>query len=138
MANHAMQTIPLVVAPWRTAMAGEEFGHLFFVRSLNCNLSGPGFRISDFESNRIIGTAQFQGAQTIMNGPLSSVSGTVKSVHINMNMFVVMILPLFYRHLTVHSICLFVKDEPFVRIDKWHSRANMSCCNGLVSEASGC
>ncbi|KDR69911.1 hypothetical protein GALMADRAFT_255768 [Galerina marginata CBS 339.88] len=47
----------------------------------NCHGRGPGFRISDFESNRLIGQAQFLGAQTIMNGPLSAVHGTVKSVH---------------------------------------------------------
>lgn len=43
--------------------------------------SGPGFQISDFESNRIIGQLQFEGAQTVMNGPLTAVHGTVKSVH---------------------------------------------------------
>ncbi|KAF8883297.1 Neutral/alkaline non-lysosomal ceramidase-domain-containing protein [Infundibulicybe gibba] len=52
----------------------------------DCHGRGPGFRISDFESNTIIGTAQFQGAQTIMNGPLAPVSGTVKSVHTYMDM----------------------------------------------------
>ncbi|KAF8959977.1 Neutral/alkaline nonlysosomal ceramidase [Flammula alnicola] len=52
----------------------------------NCHGRGPGFLISDFESNRIIGEAQFQGAQTIMNGALSAVHGTVKSVHVYMTM----------------------------------------------------
>lgn len=47
---------------------------------------GPGFRISDFESNRIIGDAQFRGAQRIMNGPLSPVSGAVRSVHVYVEM----------------------------------------------------
>ena len=42
---------------------------------------GPGFRISDFESNRIIGEKQFLGAKSIMNGPLTYVNGPVKSVH---------------------------------------------------------
>ena len=50
--------------------------------------SGPGFRISDFESNRIIGEAQFLGAQKIMNGPLSPVQGRVKSTHAYLSMFV--------------------------------------------------
>lgn len=50
--------------------------------------SGPGFRISDFESNRIIGDLQFQGTQRIMNGQLTPVSGTVKSVHAYLNMWV--------------------------------------------------
>ncbi|KAF9258342.1 Neutral/alkaline nonlysosomal ceramidase [Marasmius fiardii PR-910] len=52
----------------------------------DCHGRGPGFRISDFESNRIIGNAQFNGAQTIMNGNLSPVSGSVRSVHIYLNM----------------------------------------------------
>ncbi|KAF8911673.1 Neutral/alkaline nonlysosomal ceramidase [Gymnopilus junonius] len=52
----------------------------------DCHGRGPGFRISDFESNRIIGEAQFTGAQTIMNGPLSDVHGTVKTVHTYMTM----------------------------------------------------
>ncbi|KAF9479377.1 ceramidase [Pholiota conissans] len=47
----------------------------------NCHGRGPGFQISDFESNRIIGQLQFEGAQTIMNGALTPVHGTVKAVH---------------------------------------------------------
>jgi neutral ceramidase len=47
----------------------------------DCHGRGPGFRISDFESNRLIGEAQFLGAQTVMNGSMSAVHGTVKSVH---------------------------------------------------------
>ncbi|KAL0572394.1 hypothetical protein V5O48_009572 [Marasmius crinis-equi] len=43
----------------------------------------------DFESNRIIGEAQFKGAQTIMNGNLSPVSGSVRSVHVYLNIFYV-------------------------------------------------
>ena len=54
---------------------------------------GPGFRISDFESNRIIGEAQFLGAQKVMNGPLSPVQGHVKSTHAYVTMFVA--FPLF-------------------------------------------
>jgi hypothetical protein len=54
----------------------------------DCHGRGPGFRISDFESNRIIGEAQFQGAQTIMKGSLSPVSGAVRAVHVYMNMYV--------------------------------------------------
>jgi neutral ceramidase len=53
----------------------------------DCHGRGPGFRISDFESNRLIGLAQMQGAQEIMEGSRSSVSGGVKSVHIYMNMY---------------------------------------------------
>ncbi|CAA7260368.1 unnamed protein product [Cyclocybe aegerita] len=47
----------------------------------DCRGRGPGFRISDFESNKIIGQLQFEGARGIMNGPLSPVQGAVKSVH---------------------------------------------------------
>lgn len=52
----------------------------------DCHGRGPGFRTSDFESNRIIGDLQFQGAQKIMNGRLSPVTGAVKSVHAYVNM----------------------------------------------------
>ncbi|KAF9525003.1 Neutral/alkaline nonlysosomal ceramidase [Crepidotus variabilis] len=47
----------------------------------DCHGRGPGFRISDFESNRIVGEKQFQGAQKIMSGSLTAVHGTVNSVH---------------------------------------------------------
>lgn len=52
----------------------------------DCRGRGPGFRVSDFESNRIIGDIQFRGAQKIMNGPLSAVSGTVRSIHVYLEM----------------------------------------------------
>ncbi|EKM81296.1 hypothetical protein AGABI1DRAFT_112961 [Agaricus bisporus var. burnettii JB137-S8] len=51
-----------------------------------CHGRGPGFQVSDFESNRIIGNMQFEAARTIMNGELSPVAGAVKSVHAYMNM----------------------------------------------------
>ena len=51
--------------------------------------SGPGFRISDFESNRIIAQRQVDGAKTIMSQTLPAVSGAVKYVHTYMNMYVV-------------------------------------------------
>ena len=52
--------------------------------------SGPGFLISDFESNRIIGNLQFEGAQTIMGSSSRlPISGPVKTVHTYMNMCVV-------------------------------------------------
>ena len=53
--------------------------------------SGPGFHISDFESNRIIGEAQYLGAQKVMNGALSPVNGAVKSVHTYLTMHVLSI-----------------------------------------------
>ncbi|KAF9047592.1 ceramidase [Panaeolus papilionaceus] len=51
-----------------------------------CHGRGPGFRISDFESNRIIGETQFRGAHKIMNGPLSPVQGAVRSAHVYVQM----------------------------------------------------
>ncbi|TRM69784.1 Neutral/alkaline nonlysosomal ceramidase [Schizophyllum amplum] len=52
----------------------------------DCHGRGPGFRISDFESNRIIGQKQYEGARTIMDGARSEVSGAVRSVHVYLNM----------------------------------------------------
>jgi neutral ceramidase len=52
----------------------------------DCHGRGPGFQISDFESNRIIGEKQFEGAQQIMGSPLSPVQGGVKSVHVYLDM----------------------------------------------------
>ncbi|QRW12870.1 hypothetical protein RhiLY_11869 [Ceratobasidium sp. AG-Ba] len=49
-------------------------------------LSGPGFRVSDFESNLIIGTNQFNGAKKLMSSTLPSVSGAVRSLHSYVNM----------------------------------------------------
>lgn len=51
----------------------------------DCHGRGPGFRISDFESNKIIGNLQFQGAQKVMNSAMT-VQGTVRSVHVNLDM----------------------------------------------------
>ena len=50
--------------------------------------SGPGFRISDFESNRIIAQHQVDGAKTLMDNPegLSPVMGPVKAVHTHVDM----------------------------------------------------
>jgi len=72
----------------RAVSSNVRLRRKFTVLTLSWNASGPGFRISDFESNRIIGEAQFKGAQTIMNGNLSPVSGAVRSVHVNVNMSV--------------------------------------------------
>ncbi|TFK45129.1 ceramidase [Crucibulum laeve] len=52
----------------------------------DCHGRGPGFRISDFESNRIIGDAQFRAAQQVMAGSRTPVSGGVKSVHVYLQM----------------------------------------------------
>jgi hypothetical protein len=52
-----------------------------------CILRGPGFHISDFESNRIIGQAQFEATRTVMeNSNKTTVSGSVKSVHVYLDM----------------------------------------------------
>lgn len=51
---------------------------------------GPGFHISDFESNRIIGQAQFEATQTVMEGnDMTGVSGSVRSVHVYLDMYVI-------------------------------------------------
>lgn len=55
-------------------------------KSEQCHGRGPGFRISDFESNKIIGQKQFEGAHSIMNGPLDPVSGSVRSVRVHLDM----------------------------------------------------
>ncbi|TFY57319.1 hypothetical protein EVG20_g8593, partial [Dentipellis fragilis] len=52
----------------------------------DCHGRGPGFRTSDFESNRIIAQYQVDGAKTLMGGSLAPVSGSVKSVHTYLNM----------------------------------------------------
>ncbi|KIJ45376.1 hypothetical protein M422DRAFT_46823 [Sphaerobolus stellatus SS14] len=52
----------------------------------DCHGRGPGFRVSDFESNLIIGQTQAQGAQGILNGQLTPVVGSVRSVHQFINM----------------------------------------------------
>lgn len=70
----------------KTAMDGKTSLSPSFGQSHAKILRGPGFRISDFESNRIIGQLQFEGAQTIMNSSLTSISGPVKSVHTYLNM----------------------------------------------------
>ncbi|CAE7146577.1 unnamed protein product [Rhizoctonia solani] len=55
-------------------------------RTQDCHGRGPGFRVSDFESNLIIGTNQFNGAKTLMSSTLPSVSGSVRSLHSYVNM----------------------------------------------------
>ncbi|KAF8622942.1 hypothetical protein AX15_006618 [Amanita polypyramis BW_CC] len=55
-------------------------------KTQDCHGRGPGFRISDFESNRVIGKLHYQGAKTIMNGSRTPVSGPVRSVHAHLNM----------------------------------------------------
>ncbi|KAJ8591584.1 Neutral/alkaline nonlysosomal ceramidase [Rhizopogon salebrosus TDB-379] len=53
----------------------------------DCHGRGPGFRVSDFESNRIIGQAQFEATRTVMEGSnMTGVSGNVKSVHVYLDM----------------------------------------------------
>ncbi|OSX61428.1 hypothetical protein POSPLADRAFT_1066191 [Postia placenta MAD-698-R-SB12] len=52
----------------------------------DCRGRGPGFRMSDFESNRIIAQRQVDGAKTLMEWTLELVSGPVRSVHKYLNM----------------------------------------------------
>ncbi|CAE6388741.1 unnamed protein product [Rhizoctonia solani] len=52
-----------------------------------CHGRGPGFRVSDFESNRIIGENQYLGAKKLMtSNSLTSVKGAVRSLHTYVNM----------------------------------------------------
>ncbi|KAI0800418.1 Neutral/alkaline nonlysosomal ceramidase [Fomes fomentarius] len=55
-------------------------------KTQDCHGRGPGFRISDFESNRIIAQHQVDGAKTLMSQSLPAVTGTVKYVHTYVNM----------------------------------------------------
>ncbi|QRV98314.1 hypothetical protein RhiJN_26333 [Ceratobasidium sp. AG-Ba] len=55
-------------------------------KTQDCHGRGPGFRVSDFESNLIIGTNQFNGAKKLMSSTLPSVSGAVRSLHSYVNM----------------------------------------------------
>ena len=58
---------------------------------------GPGFRISDFESSRIIAQLQVDGARSLMNGELPLVTGAVRSAHAYLNMYVNYYRPPTYR-----------------------------------------
>ncbi|KAF8740500.1 Neutral/alkaline non-lysosomal ceramidase, C-terminal, partial [Rhizoctonia solani] len=52
-----------------------------------CHGRGPGFQISDFESNRIIGENQYLGAKKLMaSNSLTAVKGAVRSLHTYVNM----------------------------------------------------
>ncbi|PCH35497.1 hypothetical protein WOLCODRAFT_80219, partial [Wolfiporia cocos MD-104 SS10] len=55
-------------------------------RTEDCRGRGPGFRISDFESNRIIAQRQVDGARALMEQTLPPVHGPVRSVHEYLNM----------------------------------------------------
>ncbi|KAI0753569.1 Neutral/alkaline nonlysosomal ceramidase [Daedaleopsis nitida] len=52
----------------------------------DCHGRGPGFMISDFESNKIIGQRQVNGAKAIMSQTLPALTGPVNYVHTYMNM----------------------------------------------------
>ncbi|ELU36769.1 ceramidase [Rhizoctonia solani AG-1 IA] len=55
--------------------------------SRTVRLFGPGFQISDFESNRIIGENQYLGAKKLMaSNSLTAVKGAVRSLHTYVNM----------------------------------------------------
>ncbi|KZT65421.1 Neutral/alkaline nonlysosomal ceramidase [Daedalea quercina L-15889] len=57
-------------------------------RTQDCRGRGPGFRISDFESNRIIAQRQVDGAKTLMDhaDDLLPITGPVRAVHTYANM----------------------------------------------------
>ncbi|KAG9004115.1 hypothetical protein FRB93_010463 [Tulasnella sp. JGI-2019a] len=51
-------------------------------KTQDCHGRGPGFRISDFKSNEIIGAKQFEGARTLMEDtPLTYINGPIRSLH---------------------------------------------------------
>ncbi|EKM53544.1 uncharacterized protein PHACADRAFT_163865 [Phanerochaete carnosa HHB-10118-sp] len=52
----------------------------------DCHGRGPGFRISDFESNKIIAQRQVDGAKKLMSRNLRPVSGSVAYVHTYLDM----------------------------------------------------
>lgn len=56
----------------------------------DCHGRGPGFRISDFESNRIIAQKQVDGAKSLMGGQdvsrMGAINGPVGWVHVYLNM----------------------------------------------------
>lgn len=94
MVNHANTRPRLAEMLLRVVMAG------LFLSKCDIGLSslistskiyrGPGFRISDFESNRIIGENQFLGAKKLMDGnSLASIKGAVRSLHTYVNMCVI-------------------------------------------------
>jgi hypothetical protein len=79
----------------RTQNTEQPWDHFSFlcIKTYTDNLfllrisRGPGFRISDFESNRIIGQAQFEATRTVMEeSNMTAVSGSVKSVHVYLDM----------------------------------------------------
>ncbi|KIO30028.1 hypothetical protein M407DRAFT_14431 [Tulasnella calospora MUT 4182] len=56
-------------------------------RTQECHGRGPGYMISDFKSNEIIGTRQFEGAKLLMESPdLQRIAGPVRSVHTYVDM----------------------------------------------------
>ncbi|EKM60398.1 uncharacterized protein PHACADRAFT_167760 [Phanerochaete carnosa HHB-10118-sp] len=55
-------------------------------RTQDCHGRGPGFRISDFESNRIVAQRQVDGAKKLMSRSLPVISGPVVYVHTYLNM----------------------------------------------------
>ncbi|KAG8888773.1 hypothetical protein FRC00_014667, partial [Tulasnella sp. 408] len=66
-------------------------GHAKFVagfsQATSGDVRGPGFLISDFKSNEIIGTRQFEGAKLLMESfDLQRIAGPVRSVHTYIDM----------------------------------------------------
>ena len=97
MVCHAKRTTPPAAVQYRIVTAGmysidwRPFPYVDYDAVLNIALTrGPGFRISDYESNRIIGQKQYDGARAIMEGSRSAVSGAVRSVHVYLNMCVLL------------------------------------------------
>ena len=97
MDNHARPITPRVEERCRIVTGGEFLApnvHTTWLKLIYSACRGPGFRTSDFESNRMIGEAQYLGAQRVMNSSMSLIKGAVKSVHTYLNMCV---LPIFLQ-----------------------------------------
>lgn len=128
---HVTSTTRPAVGLSKTAMAGAywTFHHIMEIFSLYVFLSGPGFRVSDFESNTIIGNAQFQGALTLMSQTLSAVTGAVKSVHAYLNMCV---SRSFRWAFCINGLIFCHQGQPYVYFAQRDNGADLPSCYGYA------
>ncbi len=128
MDNLASLSILLAEMPQRIAMVGEYMVHdIIKNKVLIMVCRGPGFQISDFESNRLIAQKQVDGAHTLMSQSLAQVQGPVTFVHTYMNMYVCSIRACY---VCIYSPCGQVL--PIVPASERHDCTNMSPCDGYV------
>jgi hypothetical protein len=88
MVSLAISYIPPAETRQRIATGGGSYIWLRPGTTTEGAIRGPGFRVSDFESDMIIAQLQVDGAKTLMGGSLPAVQGPVKFVHTYLNMFV--------------------------------------------------